>query len=125
MNIRFQADNDLKFAVVRGVRLREPSINFASAAEAKFDYLSDPEILEQAARDERVLVSHDRQTMIDHFRNRLAAGKSSPGLALVSQGVPIGLVVESILILWAVSSPVELSGQIFHLPRLTRHVFPR
>ena len=125
MNIRFQADNDLKFAVVKGVRLREPSVSFASAAEAHFDHLSDPEILDHAAKDERVLVSHDRQTMIDHFRFRLASGKSSPGLVLVSQGVPIGLVVESILTLWAVSSPEELSGQIYHMPRLTRHVFRR
>ena len=42
--------------------------------------VSDPEILEQSAVANRVLMSHDRRTKLNHFRNRLAAGKSSRGL---------------------------------------------
>ena len=60
-----------------------------------------------------------------HFRNRLAAGKPSPGLLIVSQDAPIGPVVESIIVFWAVSEPAELQGQAYHLPSLIRHVFTR
>jgi uncharacterized protein (DUF433 family) len=35
--------------------------------------------MDRAAAQGRVLVSHDRRTMIDHLRNRLAVGKSRPG----------------------------------------------
>jgi hypothetical protein len=63
--------------------------------------------------------------MLNHFRNRLAAGKSSPGLLIVSQDAPIGPVVEAIIILWSVADPSELRGQVYHLPSLLHHVFPR
>jgi hypothetical protein len=75
LSIRFQADNDLRFAIVKAVRRREPAIDFASAHEAGLEGVGDPELLERAARDERVLVSHDRRTMIKHFRSRLGSAK--------------------------------------------------
>jgi len=34
LSIRFQADNDLKFGIVKAVRRREPTIDFVSAQEA-------------------------------------------------------------------------------------------
>jgi hypothetical protein len=124
LSIRFQADADLNFDVIRAVRQEEPAVDFASA-NAEFRLLSDPEILERAAVANRVLVSHDRRTMLNHFRNRLAARTSSPGLLIVSQGAAIRPVVESIIVLWAVADPAELRDQVFHLPSLVRHVFPR
>lgn len=89
MSLRFQADNDLKFAIVRAVRRQEPAIDFASAQEAGLHGVGDLELLDRAAADDRVLVSHDRRTMIEHFRNHLAEGKSSPGLLVVAQGASI------------------------------------
>jgi hypothetical protein len=122
---RFQADCDLKFAIVEGVRRREPAIDFASARDSALEGIDDAEILERADRDNRVLVSHDRRTMLHHFRNRLTAGKSSPGLLIVSQGEPIGAVVEAIVTLWAAAEPAELCDQAYHLPSLVQHRFPR
>ncbi len=92
--------------------------------------MRDPEILERAAAANRILVSHDRgtllnRTMLNHFRNRIAAGESSPGLLIVSQSAPIGTVVESIIVLWLVADAVELRDQAYHVPSLIRHVFPR
>jgi hypothetical protein len=46
---------------VRGAwRLREPSIDFKSTDDAALEGLSDPEVLELAAHEGRVLVSHDK-----------------------------------------------------------------
>jgi hypothetical protein len=123
LSIRFQADADLNFDIVKAVRQQEPAVDFASAAGLWG--VSDPEILERAAVANRVLVSHDRRTMLNHFRNRLTAGKACPGLLIVSQAAAIGPVVESIIILWSVADPAELRDQAFHLPPLVRHVFPR
>ena len=84
MSIRFQADNDLKFGIVKAVRRSEPAIDFASAQEAGLQGVSDPDLLDRAANEGRVLVSHDRRTMLDYFRAHLAAGKTSPGILVVS-----------------------------------------
>ena len=125
MSIRFQADNDLKFGIVKALRKSEPSIDVASAQDANLDNLSDPEVLDRAASEGRILVSHDRRTMLDHFRAHLALGKSSPGVLIVSQGVPIGQVVESLIYIWALSDPLELCDQAHYLPSISRHVFIR
>ena len=85
----------------------------------------DPELLHRAAAEGRVLISHDRHTMIDHFRHHLGAGKSSPGLLIVSQGAAIGNVVESLVYVWALSDPAELRDQAHYLPSISRHFFTR
>lgn len=125
MSIRFQADNDLKFGIVKAVRRREPAIDFASAHDAGLERIGDPELLDRAASENRVLVSHDRRTMLDHFRTRLVAGTFSPGVLIVSQGASIGLVAEAIVYIWSVSDPSELRDQAHYLPSLSRHVFAR
>jgi hypothetical protein len=122
---RFQADNDLKFAIVKAVRRREPSVEFVSAQQSQLDGIDDPEVLERAAADGRVLVSHDRRTMLRHFHDRLKAGKSSPGLLIVAQDAPIADVVEALVILSAVADPEDLRDQAFHVPSLMRHMFTR
>jgi hypothetical protein len=119
---RFQADNDLKFAIVKAVRRREPSVEFVSAQQSQLDGIDDPEVLERAAADGRVLVSHDRRTMLRHFHDRLKAGKSSPGLLIVAQDAPIA---DALVILSAVADPEDLRDQAFHVPSLMRHMFTR
>lgn len=112
MNLRFQAD-------------LEPSIDFVSAQEAALDGLSDSELLNRTAAEGRVLVSHGRRTMLNHFRNHMASGKSSPGLLIVAQGTAIGAAAEAIVTLWAVARPDELTNRAYHLPSLRYHNFPR
>lgn len=125
MSIRFQADADLNFDIVRAVRQQEPAIDFASAADSQLRGIKDPELLERAAVADRVLVSHDRRTMLNHFRDRLAVGKSSPGVLIVSQGAPLGLVADAIVYIWSMSDPSELRDQAHYLPSISRHVFGR
>jgi predicted nuclease of predicted toxin-antitoxin system len=125
VSIRFQADADLNFDIVKAVRQEEPAIDFASAADSQLRGIKDPELLELAAVANRVLVSHDRRTMLDHFRTRLVAGGSSPGVLIVSQGASIGLVAEAIVYIWSLSSPSELRNQAHYLPSISRHVFAR
>jgi hypothetical protein len=125
LSLRFQADNDLKFAIVKATRRREPSIDFLSSQESLLHGVGDPELLELVAAEGRVLVSHDCHTMLRHFRDRLKAGKSSPGLLIVAQTAPIADVVEALVVLWAVADREDLLDQAFHVPSLKRHLFAR
>ena len=125
MSLRFQADADLNFDIVRAIRRREPAIDFASAVESNLQGLPDPGVLSQACDANRVLVSHDRRTMLNHFRRRIADGRSSPGVLLIPQHAPISGVVEAMITLWSVAHPDDLRDQVYHLPSLFRHVFFR
>jgi hypothetical protein len=61
--VRFQADADLKQAIVTGTLRRQPNIDFQSANAAELEGRKDSEVLAIAAQDARVLVTHDRKTM--------------------------------------------------------------
>jgi hypothetical protein len=43
----------------------------------------DPELLYWAEREQRIIVTHDPDTMADHLRDHLAAGHHSPGIFMV------------------------------------------
>lgn len=93
MTIRFQADADLRRAIVLGVRRRQPGIDFRDAYEAGLRGLNDDQVLELAALENRVLVSHDQKTMPYHFA-RFVASRTSPGLLIIPQRVSISLAIE-------------------------------
>jgi hypothetical protein len=82
MKLRFQADADLNEHIVRGIPRRYPSIDFKTANASALRGLSDLEVLALAAGENRVLVSHDRKSMLRAFAT-LATERSNPGLFLI------------------------------------------
>ncbi len=66
VSIRFLADADLNRAIVAGVQRREPALDFLTANEGGIEDQGDPDVLESAARQGRILVSHDTSTMPVH-----------------------------------------------------------
>ena len=105
--IRFMADADLNDAIVGGCRRREPAIDFLSVNDDNLEGVPDPGVLALVAAEDRILVSHDFQTMPRHVGDLLQARGSSPGLILVPQHMPIGEVIEELLLIWGASEAEE------------------
>lgn len=83
MRIRFQADADLHLPIVKGLRRREPSIDFMTASEAGLTGLDDWVVLALAASNGRTLISHDVSTMPETFSHFIQE-QTSPGVILIS-----------------------------------------
>ena len=115
MRPRFQADADFNQKIVAGLRRREPAIDFQGARQAGLIGRPDPEVLSQAAGEGRVLVSHDRQTMLGHFR-RFVESQTSPGLIIVSQELDIGRAIEELLLVWAAIEAEECENAVIFVP---------
>jgi hypothetical protein len=79
MKINFQADADFSYTIIKALRRRQPAIDFQSADDAKLRSLPDPDVLALAAKEGRILVSHDCNTMPDHFTG-FVASQHSPGV---------------------------------------------
>jgi len=114
--IRFMADADLNAAIVRGCQRREPSMDFLAASDADLTAVPDPAVLALAAEHDRILVSHDFQTMPRHFAALLQAHGASPGLILVPQHLAIGEAIEELILIWAASEAEEWMNGIHTLP---------
>jgi hypothetical protein len=76
----------------------------------------DPIVLEWAAKESRVLLTHDVSTMTRFAYERVKAGLPMPGIFEVARKVPIRLAIEDILILAECSLPGEWEGQVRYLP---------
>lgn len=117
MKVLFQADNDLRKAIVRGTLRREPQMNFRSAQAARLDGIPDPEVLAFAADEDRILVSHDFGTLPKHFR-QFTRSRRSPGVLLVRQDLPVGEAIETLLLVWEASEADEWVNRLCLLPSL-------
>jgi thiamine monophosphate kinase len=106
MKIRFQADAEFNQNIVRAVRRRAPAIDFQTAHEAGLHGLDDQAVLAQAARESRLLVSHDRRTMPNHFAN-FTTTRASAGVILISQNLSIMQAVEDLILIWEASEAEE------------------
>ena len=115
MSLRFQADADLNPEIGRGLRRREPSVDFRAAAGVIADGTPDPEVLRIAAGEGRVLVSRDIRTMPVHFA-QFVGGQQSPGILLIPSRRPIGSVIEGLLVVWLTWTPEDLHNLARWLP---------
>jgi predicted nuclease of predicted toxin-antitoxin system len=63
MRVKFLADANFSRRIIKGLRRREPLVDFQTAEEASLSGKPDYEVLAIAASQNRVLVTHDRKTM--------------------------------------------------------------
>ena len=117
MKVLYQADNDLRKAIVRGALRREPQMSFRTAQAARLDGVPDSEVLAFAADERRILVSHDFQTMPAHFR-QFTKSRPSPGVLLVRQDLPVGEAIDTLLLIWEASEADEWVNRLCLVPSL-------
>jgi predicted nuclease of predicted toxin-antitoxin system len=115
MKIRFQADADLNEDIVLGLTRLEPQIDFQTASEAGLRGLSDLEVLSLAARDNRILVSHDRRTMPTHFA-AFVRNDTSPGVFIIGQNVSVRTAIDGLLVIWSCSESEEWTSVLVDIP---------
>ena len=77
--------------------------------------LRDPAVLALAAREGRVLVTHDQKTMPRHFAEFIAA-EASPGVLIIPQQLPVVTAVEDLLLIWSTMDAEEWRNTIRFLP---------
>jgi hypothetical protein len=113
---RFMADHDLNEHIVDGVLRREPTIEFVRARDVAMDGKPDEEVLAFAAANGYIVISHDVNTMPNAAQAILDVGGKMNGLLMVKQTRPIGVVIDSVVLIWSASEAEEWNGQIRFLP---------
>ncbi len=115
MKIRFQADADFNHIILRAVLRREPAVEFQTSHAAGLARLKDPAVLAVAARENRLLVTHDVKTMPRHF-GEFVKDTHSPGVLVVPQRLPVARVAEDLLLIWLATDAEAWYNRIRFLP---------
>lgn len=119
---RLLADADLNGAIVSGVMRRSGDIDFKRAEHVPLEGLPDLAVLAAAAKDRRVLVSHDVSTMPGHFFEYVRR-HVSPGLILLPQSLGIGTAIENILLLSDAFDPRDIENRVCLMPSFALYGF--
>lgn len=110
------ADENFNNDIVRGLLRRKPELDIVRVQDVDLSGADDPTILEWAAQENRVLLTHDVSTITQCAYERIEAGKPMPGVIEVSRSVPLGVAIDDILLLAEASNDGEWEGQILYLP---------
>lgn len=114
--LKLAADEDFNHRIVRGLRRRQPELAIVRIQEAGLSGKPDPEVLEWAANEGRLLLTHDASTMTNHAYSRVKKGQLMPGIIEVAQVIAIGSAIDDILLLVNCSLEGEWEGQVIYLP---------
>jgi hypothetical protein len=76
----------------------------------------DPTILEWAAANDYIVLTHDAATFSDFAYERVGAFLPMPGVFQVHQAESLKVIIETIEIIQACSSADEWQDRVVHLP---------
>ena len=114
--LSFALDENFNMHIVNGVLRRLPNADIVRVQDAVLGGADDAVVLEWAASEGRILLTHDVNTLTAFAYERIARGLPTPGVFEVSLKVPVSVAIEEILLLAQCSLEGEWEGQVNYLP---------
>lgn len=114
--LRFVADENFNNRILRALRRETPELDVIRVQDTEIYQASDPAVLEWAAQNGRVLLTHDINTMTKYANERLQLGEAMPGVMVVSDDAAIGSVLDEIWLYATTAEPQEVENRIVYMP---------
>lgn len=96
--LKLASDENFNADILRGLYRRRPDLQVVRVQDAGLRAASDVDILAWAAAESRILLTHDRDTLLHIAHSRVRAGQRMPGVFLISDQMPISRAIEEILL---------------------------
>jgi hypothetical protein len=114
--LRLLTDENLNQRIVRGLRQRLPEVDCFTVQDAGSFAFPDEWLLELAAFEGRVIVTHDANTMIGHAIARVSQSLVMPGLIVIPATLEIGRAINELEVITACATESDLKDRIYYLP---------
>ena len=114
--LRLAADENFNGDIVRGLLRRNPKLDIVRVQDVGLSGADDPSVLQWAADQGRIIVTHDISTLAKHAFHRIAAGEPMPGVFEVRSVAPVGQAIDDLILLAECSFEGEWEGQVRFLP---------
>ena len=83
--LRLAADENFNNNIVRGLLRRNPALDIVRIQDVGLSGAEDPQVLDWAAQEGRILLTHDVTTMTQYAYERIQAGLPMLGIFEVSR----------------------------------------
>jgi hypothetical protein len=114
--LKLVSDENFNGDILRGLYRRCPELDVVRVQDVGLTAASDPDILEWAAAEDRILLTHDRDTMLYFAYSRVKAGQAMPGVFLVSDLMPTGQAIDELLLAADCLAPEECKDLVRFFP---------
>jgi hypothetical protein len=114
--IPFLADEDFNNDILRGLLRRIADLDLVRVQDVGLRGADDDEVLAFAAREGRLLLTHDVSTLIGRAFERARSGETMAGVVAVAQSLPVGLAIEDLVLVAQCSSAEEWRNQVVYIP---------
>ena len=114
--LRFLADENFNRKILRGLLRRIPDADIVRAQDVGLRHVDDRAILDWAAREGRLTLTHDMATLPTIASERVAAGKPMRGVVVVPMRLRVGRAIDELEVFIHCSFESEWEGIICHLP---------
>jgi hypothetical protein len=114
--LRLLADENFNGRILRALQRQISDLDVLRAQDTTLYGTDDRTLLQFAADEGRVLLTHDIETLVGYAWERVRAGMTMPGVIVALTDRPIGQVIEDLQLLLLASRPEELEARIHFLP---------
>ena len=114
--LKLLIDENLDQRILRGLQLHVPDLLYSVVQETGLAGAQDAALLEWAAENRHVLVTHDRTTMLKAAQERVRAGRKSPAMVIVKKELPLNRAIEDLVFLLQCSTESDLENQVVFIP---------
>ena len=114
--MRLLTDENFNGSILRGLIRRLPELDVLRIQDVGLMNADDPTILEWAANEQRILLTHDIATITFYAYERVKNGLPMPGVVEVIATAPIGRIIDDLYLFVCCSQPDEYEGQIIFIP---------
>jgi hypothetical protein len=114
--MRFAADENFNGRIVERLCQRFEDLDIVRIQDTDFYGAPDPAVLDWAAQEERIVLTHDVQTLVNDAYERIKQGLPMPGVILVPNTLAIGLAVNELEIALGAGRPQDFEDRVTFIP---------
>jgi hypothetical protein len=93
-----------------------PDLDIVRIQDTEITGKDDETVLEWAVAEQRILLTHDKRTIVPIFSNRQANGQPVPGVFMISTRARHETILEDLLLIFSTSNADEWTDRITYIP---------
>lgn len=114
--MRFAADENFDNRILCGVQRLNPDFDCIRVQDTEIAGTDDPSLLDWPAKEDRILLTHDVETMVGFAYERVANGLLMPGVFEIRDTVAIQVAIKELILIIGASDDDEWKDKVTYLP---------
>lgn len=114
--MQFAADENFNGTLLGQLRHRLPDLDVIRVQDTPMYQSADPDLLAWAARENRILLTHDYRTIPGFAFMRVREELPMPGVILVREVVSMGILLDELELLIVAGKPEDFENTVKYIP---------